>query len=892
MLCKNKEEQKKCCELLSQLIDLTTSFEGSRSGPLTNDAYLDIISEFSGNEFILSKYRNVELRNGLYDYSTKHYFDLCFYLLKDNRLEDGIKAFNNGIRTLLANGNHKDRNLSNLLDCANNYNTRFNSLDNDFWFDLYDMAYAVQYHTDRRDTSHYPTEFFEEYFKFDKEAALKFLITLLITHEGVSGYLEEDLLFILGNYSAYFSADEWYFILRTMPSIFDEDILLKAFDIRDCISTNIRRQFDNWLRSRPFCKQEFNKNGFSQQIIEKYSSVFKIDLTLETKQSYPSSNSKDVITPFQASNIDEALEFFDKNYYRLDYESPLIEFLKKQSIEERKNFLFPFLLRYAYSGRNMLWISDLFEEDTDEWIYSQVIMFVFSTDGWSKMNSPEFLKTAYQKNPCLTKIILKESLCKLVSSYGYYSWKFGCNLIIGLCEAGIEKDIIEPLFSIIKKFVEYRLPDRNYGLINHTVLKGLDGFSSHELVYTLLISRLTTLTTEKTQNILFALNNLLLYDKESFIRPVIWALTENNDLYPLHRALLLQLILENNITLDTHQKEKLKKLYPTEYFLENFYLENVVDCRDCIISTTVTTLEFNESENDIKILYEFVPNYYQLAQYVDISSGTHFLMDKMMREQSGLLRDYWLRAEELFVKNVISINNLYKIANKYHKKNLEEASRLMPCFQFMELNTILLKCIQGALNIRPSYLSTPEKLYSNPSEKCIIDCPDNNWEILAFSEYQVIREEYKTIKYYSIGAFAKIDNKELFNSLKFDLELYFNDFGINKTKGENPIMYNVFKDDLERGRIFFISPFVINSMNLQICKDFENGLRAIDKSGEEIIKFVQWKEEYFGSASDGLEYPKNEGQAVLIRKDKLKTLFDLYNNELEMKNFALPINDK
>ena len=140
LLCKNKKEQQECCELLSQLINLTTSLQGSRGGPLTSDAYLDIISEFSGNDFILSKYENVELRNGLYDYSTKHYFDLCFYLLKDNKFDEGIKAFNNGIRTFLSNGNHKDRNLSNLLDCANIYNARFNSLDNDFWFDLYDMA--------------------------------------------------------------------------------------------------------------------------------------------------------------------------------------------------------------------------------------------------------------------------------------------------------------------------------------------------------------------------------------------------------------------------------------------------------------------------------------------------------------------------------------------------------------------------------------------------------------------------------------------------------------------------------------------------------------------------------------------------------------------------------
>ncbi len=891
LLCNNKTEQQGCCELLSQLINLTTSLQGSRGGPLTSDAYLDIISEFSGNDFILSKYENVELRNGLYDYSTKHYFDLCFYLLKDNKFDEGIKAFNNGIRTFLSNGNHKDRNLSNLLDCANIYNARFNSLDNDFWFDLYDMAYAVQCHTDRSDTSDYPTEVFKEYCNYNKGEALKLLITQLINHEGVSGYLEEDLLFILQNYSNFFSADEWYFILRTMLSIFDEDIILKAFDLRECISKNICSQFDNWLRSRPFCKLDFDKNGFLQQIIEKYSSVFNIVLPLEPKETYSKSSFDDVEIPFNASNTTEALEFFDKNYYRKGYEIPLIDFLKKQTTEDCKNFLFPFLLKNSYSGREILWISDLFEENTDEWIYSQVMMFLFSTDGWSKMITPEFFKVAYQKNPGLTKTILKESLCKLVANYGYYSWKLGCNLIIGLCEAGIENDIIEPLFDIIKRFVEYRLPDRNYDLISHGVLKGLGGFSSHELVYALLISRLTTLTTEKTQNILFSLNNLLLYDKESFIKPVIWALTEKNNLYPLHRVLLLQLILENNITFDAEQKEKLKKLYPTEYFLENFYLENVVDCEDCIISSTAHTLEFSESENDIKILYTFIPNYYRLAQYVDISSGTYTLMSKMMKEQSDLVHDYWLRAEELFVRNVIPFNNLYKIANKYHKKQLEEASRYFPCAQFMELDSNLLKCMQGALSIRPSNLVTPERIYSNPSEKCVIDCPESNWEILAFSEHQIIREDYKTKKYYSMGAFAKTDNQELFNSFKLNLELYYIDYGIDETKNNNPIMYNVFKDDLERGQILFVSPFVIQSLNLQICTDFENGLRAIDKAGEEIIKFIQWKEEYFISSSGGLEYPKKIGQAVLIRKDKLTALFDLYNNELEMKSFALPTDD-
>ena len=889
-LCKNMEEQKKCCELLSQLIDLTTSFQGSRNGPLTNEAYLDIISEFSGNDYILSKYESVELRNDLYDYSSKHYFDLSFYLLKENKTEEGIQAFKKGIRAFLANGFHKDRNLSNLLDCATTYNARFNSLDNDFWFDLYDMTYAVQCHTDRSDTSDYPTEFFVEYSKFDKEAALKFLITKLITREGISGYLEENLLFFLKNYSDYFSADEWYFILRTIPSISNEDILLKAFDIRDYISTNIRGQFDNWLRSRAFCKEEFNKNGFSKEIVKKYSSVFELGLPLKTKQSYSSSSFNEDKPPFQASNINEALNFFNKYVYRKCYESSLTEFLKKQSIDDRKNFLFPFLLKNAYLDSQMLWILDLFEENSDDWIYALVIMFIFSSNGWSRMISPEFLKMAYQKNSRLTQTLLHESLCKFVSNYGY-SWKLGCNLIIGLCKAGIEKEIIEPLFEITKKFVEYRLPDRNYDLINYDVLKGLDGFSPNELVFALLISRLTTLTTEKTQNILFSINNLLLLDKEAFIKPVIWALSEKNNLYSLHRALLLQIILENDIIFDVQQKEQLKKLYPTEYFLENFYLENIVDCRSCIIPENIRPLEFNKLEKDIKLLFELNNNYAQLDQYVDVSSGTDFLMSKMMKEQSDLFHDYWLNYEKLFVRNIIPSNNIYKIVNKYHKKNLEEVTNFIPCYQFMELDTTLLKLIQGSLYIRPSYLPPPEKIYSNISKESIIDYSDRKWCILAFSEYQVVREDYKTKEYYSMGAFTQNKDNTLFNSIKFDLNLYFNHFGIEATKNGNPIMYNVFNDYLEWGKIFFVSPFVINSMNLQICTDFENGLRAIDRNGEEIIKFIQWKEEYFGSATSGLEYPKNEGQAVLIKKDKLDIFLDLFNNELELKNYSKLIRD-
>jgi len=42
---------------------------------------------------------------------------------------------------------------------------------------------------------------------------------------------------------------------------------------------------------------------------------------------------------------------------------------------------------------------------------------------------------------------------------------------------------------------------------------------------------------------------------------------------------------------------------------------------------------------------------------------------------------------------------------------------------------------------------------------------------------------------------------------------------------------------------------------------------------------ITWKEDYFGSISDGTEVPRLEGTAVLIREDYYGRLLDLFEDK-------------
>ena len=64
------------------------------------------------------------------------------------------------------------------------------------------------------------------------------------------------------------------------------------------------------------------------------------------------------------------------------------------------------------------------------------------------------------------------------------------------------------------------------------------------MVVALLIARLKTLTTEKTQGIIWSLTFVAQTAPKTLLRPYSWAFSHHAFLLPIHRAVLLQILKE------------------------------------------------------------------------------------------------------------------------------------------------------------------------------------------------------------------------------------------------------------------------------------------------------------------------------------------------------------
>jgi hypothetical protein len=84
---------------------------------------------------------------------------------------------------------------------------------------------------------------------------------------------------------------------------------------------------------------------------------------------------------------------------------------------------------------------------------------------------------------------------------------------------------------------------------------------------------------------------------------------------------------------------------------------------------------------------------------------------------------------------------------------------------------------------------------------------------------------------------------------------------------------------LEYSNLVYISPFIIRELDLKIDSNIHKGFQARNNNGEVIVKMLTWKEDYYGSVSDGTEVPRIKGVAVMIREDYYERLLSLYSKD-------------
>lgn len=896
LLCQgNNELLAQCCELLESVTSLTASFQRSVSGPLTAEEYLELIESYMPGEYVIQKYEKHYGPLGsrrVYSDVAEIAFEYAYILGNTGRNDDAKIKYSEGVQALTAYGFRKDRTLSEVLDCSVPYHQTYGTLKVDWFFDLYHMAMTVVTHTDGRSTSSYPIEWFQEFIKVYPDEALKFLVSETLESEEANWYQEDGFYHILDECGSLFNPTQWFLLCRSLPLASSSNIIAHGLAVFDQIDVTLQDVYSRWLQSLPFIENIVSSNDagmYSQETASQFEKLFGIPLKSkqesEDKETVARANTSSTSLLFPTTSGDDALAFLEINSLQEEHVEHLRQLLGLiTDLEEKKVILRQVAKSFRYKHHMGDWVDNLFEQKNYEWLYFNVCLFVFVMDGWlHRLYYKDYLKLAYEVDPKETMKILEETLGYLLLSDDY-PYLISGNLIIALSELKVEESVVWDLLQTIFRIVKRRLPHTPNSEINISLYQGLDGLNRDEMVVAILIARLKTLTTEKTQGIIWSLTFIARTAPKTLFKPYLWAFSHHKFLLPIHRAVLLQILKEyvDQSLIPDGLLGKLISNYPTGFFLEDQYIRSFVDYRIELDENSANFILYSPHQHDDGFFPYIHPKYRTLSEYFGPLSGTYkayaHKRDRINKEHAS----YYIRSEDVMTPIIPLANAPYEIVNSQYYDSLKQLTYSQHpsyvCHLGFFLEEIILQV--GALTKRPAYLPNPENFPIFEARSASIPIENEDWVILASKEKELYGEHLETKKKRGSSLVVTFGEKPVSGDEFYYAQYLFkaNQYKeniIDNAPFDQPICLLTISDTLEFSRIVYVSPFVIRELGLKIDSILHKGFQAYNDKGEVIIKMVTWKEGYYGSVSDGTEVPRLEGVAVVIRTDYYEKFLDL-----------------
>jgi hypothetical protein len=882
---------KECCKLLEKVTDLTTSLQGSYSGPLVEEKYLKIISHFLPMEDVKNLHTEYYAPLGsrrVYSDVAEMAFEYAKVLKLSGKDEEAKNTFKEGVQALTAYGYRKDRTLSEVLYSSVPFQQTYNSLSLDWFYELNEMAWSVATHTDGKSTRRYPVEWFEEFVKVYPQEGLKFLAYETIENKKAHWYQEESFIHLLEEHSDLFSPTQWFLLCRTVPLLITEKIISYGLSVLDDIDFPIKEVFYRWLQALPSIENKKNEEPiYSANLAQQFQEVFNIELKAKKpKEEKAVSLQEKEENDFPEYSLEEGLAALEEQLVTKAQSNGFKNFISTiGDFNNQKKAIRLFAIKISREAYhiNYDWINNLFDDKSEEGFFLNICLFVYLTDGWYHgLNKTEYFEKAYNIDNEKAINALEELLCTNISESEYAQYLVSCNLIKVLSKVNVDEETCRPLLELTYKIVKDRLPNPPSLHENITIKEGLSNFDQDEIVVALLIARLKTLTLEKTQSIIWGLTFLAEQYPESLIKPMIWALTNREYLLPVHRALILQ-IIKTNIDKKLIPDELVKLLldnYPTGYFLEDQYIRSFVNYNIDLDETHRPSLILKPSKNDEIPLWAN-PKYYNLYEKLGGFLGSYSSYELKRKKINDEYENYYLRSEKLMTPIVPLANAMYEVINTNYYKQLREMTGYFGSSYVCNLSfkTTEIGIQLGAINNRPSDLPLPSGFTDFEIKGFNKTINDGSWILLASEESEIVGEYFddKTIITSKLTLYFgsnPTSESYVYSNYEFGKELYFDKY-LETAPKDNAICSLGIRDTLEQSKIVFLAPWVIRELNLNISTNFHNGFIAHDSDQNEVVKLIKWREKYVGDIGNSTEVPTLSGVAVMIKDTWYEKLLSL-----------------
>jgi hypothetical protein len=882
---------KECLDLLHKVTETTTSLDNSKSGPLTEEDFFDLILDYLPEDYQLETLEK-EIQDssfrGYYHNLANLFFRYSVILFKQNKKHDSEYYYKLGVQALLGYGFHKDISIYEVLDCLIEYTEYTGLTSKSQIFDLYVMTKTIIMHTDGRDTKNSPVEWFEKLCKLSTESALAFLVTDGISKIHPMGYFEEYLSYFLDNTNTLLSNDEWFLLCQTAPLLCSEQILSKGMSILDKVSNILQGVCFRWAKCLPFVQvnKDSESSYFSDDTMKKYFDVFNIEIPKkEEKGRHLPNYSSPMLDKerFSATSLDDAIEFFrHETLYDEDIEA-FIQFLLSLDFQSQKELIIAFLTSIGFSPKCKIeTVLNLIDNNKLK-IFLKVGYFIYKSDGYLKtMTEYKYLKSAYIIDKNETLRAFKEILGFKILHSEYPLWQ-SCNLILALISLDYEKTEVSKLFNLLFNITKKKLPISNDYTFDMDLYAEIEKLPKTERVILLLVSRFNRLGIEKNHFSIYALSYMAKEHPKEFLNSISFLCNHIYLLLPMHRSILLQ-IVKDEISPSYYTddfKISLMKEFPRDYFYENLLIHELCELNIRLPEISEQIL-LQSNENDDKFFPEINIRYDYLFKNGFSFDGLFNLFKIRRDDLSKQYNDtFYLRAEKVVIPNVAVSNAVYEILNNNGN------NQLAFFFNYFEnilhpflLQNILMSC--GANDKRPSFLpiyGNNETIQKIEISSDIMKYSDDIWCVLSYSDEQISGEKFKQKKVILTNYFIYFE--EYLDALceyTFNINHYFD----NELTEEMGIISQIkVYDYMESHSIIFLSPYIMQKLNLHLNNNKFDGLYALDSENEIIAKMITWKTDYLGSLEDGVEIPKQNGTALLFRKDKLNLLQQLFSKNLK-----------
>lgn len=859
-LCKESIDTKLCCfNILEKITETQTSFQNWPSGPLTVLKFSEMKIFYLPKELLKeSSIENIYYRNSYYHSSSIQFF---FYSHLFARQGNKIKAkeyYEEGLKAILTIRTHKDYALTDLISSSYIFQKNTKTLPAQYFYKIERLSYLMQYHTDRSDVGDFPDDWFNNFIQLYPEDSLKYLIYQILNSDMAYGYYEFAFKIFLENEYSTKNPTIWFLLWLSLPLLDSEQSLSIAFRIRKSIDKSLISFFNEWMKNRTVLSINSDYSSLSQDILSSYDKIYGLKLKCESSEHEERKNEgQKQIKPFSVTSLTEAYEYFETIKYdnKCDLKNIQKYILSLSDFEEKKQLIIAMVKKLAYQYLEDVEI--IFDTNSDEFLFCNTALFIYTNrGGFEVLTNIEYLEKAYKINPPKTFEYLKEILSLYIPEHSA-SYMLSSNLFSAFMKLGISEIDIKNLFNILDVSISNRFPDVKYKIFDRNNYFDLNSFSYDELLITLLISRLKTFTGEKNRNIILGLKYIAFNKPELLIKPYEYIFSHSKLLIPSQRAILLQL-LYNSPSFDfvsESLKSLLKSNYPSSFFTEDFYIRKICNFESKLLPCIPNRIIYSSSENDNDFL-TFLSNKYEIVKetYGEIS-GFYNEYQKYRHDYSTQYKHYSLRLEQICAPIVNYQDIAYQVVNQrlYEQMDLDEKNK---AFNTCCIDFSIDESIQSitSLSKRPIFLPLPSELDNNP--KKLITYNDETWVLICASEKQYITiDDYK--------------KRDIYSKILL----------VSDQKFEQPISEKRNYNEIDSFHLFLLSGFLVNKLGLKFNEDIFTGIQY-EKNGEVVSKMIHWREQYMGSIEDGFEIPSIEGNALLVKKELLNDIIDIYENRL------------